>query len=332
MVASLGSLVRKALYDANTVLAATSDDSPVALTVGEQALVGRITSGVIAALTVAEVHTLLGIAALTTKGDLLGYSTVPVRLPVGSKGELLLPDTSDASGLSWQFPNGGQFAAAAHQIGRLSADSGSTTSIAGSGLLETVTEVEASSSLNSASPVGLRLSQNTATTANSDAHIITVNPLMETGANPHLICQFDIQQATNTRLFVGFAESNAIITTDTPAIAHVGLSFSTSNGDTNFQIMRDSTGASSPTRTDTGVAVGGATFIFRLWTVDSGVTFNWEIMPTGGATITASGTISTDLPATSTNMHLFIGVRTLTATLQRIRHGGAVLSLTRLPQ
>src|SRR3990167_6746389 len=48
------------LYDAQSILAAVSDNAPVAVTVGEQTLVGRITSGNITALTVAQVITLLG--------------------------------------------------------------------------------------------------------------------------------------------------------------------------------------------------------------------------------------------------------------------------------
>ena len=47
-------------FDANTILKADSDNTPVALTVAEQRIVGRITSGVIAALTAAQVNTLLG--------------------------------------------------------------------------------------------------------------------------------------------------------------------------------------------------------------------------------------------------------------------------------
>src|SRR3990167_4302947 len=49
------------LYDAQSILAAVSDNTPVAVTVGEQTLVGRITSGNITALTVAQVITLLGV-------------------------------------------------------------------------------------------------------------------------------------------------------------------------------------------------------------------------------------------------------------------------------
>jgi len=44
--------VAKATYDANTILAATSDNTPVALTVGEQTVVGRVTSGNIAAIAI----------------------------------------------------------------------------------------------------------------------------------------------------------------------------------------------------------------------------------------------------------------------------------------
>lgn len=53
--------VTKATFDANTILKADSDNTPVALTVAEQTLVGRITSGSIAALTATQVRTLLNV-------------------------------------------------------------------------------------------------------------------------------------------------------------------------------------------------------------------------------------------------------------------------------
>lgn len=49
-------------FDANTILKADSDNTPAALTVAEQRLVGRITAGVITALTAAQVRTLLNVA------------------------------------------------------------------------------------------------------------------------------------------------------------------------------------------------------------------------------------------------------------------------------
>ena len=47
---ALGSYVTKALFDAHTVLAATTDDTPAAVTIGEQQILGRVTSGSITAL------------------------------------------------------------------------------------------------------------------------------------------------------------------------------------------------------------------------------------------------------------------------------------------
>jgi hypothetical protein len=38
---------------------------------------------------------------LTTKGDTLGYSTVPARVPVGSDGQILTADSTQALGLKW---------------------------------------------------------------------------------------------------------------------------------------------------------------------------------------------------------------------------------------
>jgi hypothetical protein len=48
-------------FDANTVLAADADDTPAALTVAEQRIVGRITSGSITGLTATQVRTLVNV-------------------------------------------------------------------------------------------------------------------------------------------------------------------------------------------------------------------------------------------------------------------------------
>lgn len=53
--------VANTLFDANTILKADTDDTPAALTVPEQTLVGRITAGSIDALTATEVRTLLNV-------------------------------------------------------------------------------------------------------------------------------------------------------------------------------------------------------------------------------------------------------------------------------
>jgi len=53
--------VDKALYDANTILKADSDDTPVALTVGASTIVGRAAAGSIAALSPTQVRTIINV-------------------------------------------------------------------------------------------------------------------------------------------------------------------------------------------------------------------------------------------------------------------------------
>ena len=53
--------VMEADFNAQTILQATSDNSPNSLTVGEQTVVGRITSGNIAALTPSQIRTLINV-------------------------------------------------------------------------------------------------------------------------------------------------------------------------------------------------------------------------------------------------------------------------------
>lgn len=56
--------VLKTLFDANSILAANSDNTPAAVTVAEQTIVGRITGGNIAALSVAQLQALFASSPL----------------------------------------------------------------------------------------------------------------------------------------------------------------------------------------------------------------------------------------------------------------------------
>lgn len=76
-------VVAKALFDANTILKADTDNTPAALTVSVDSLVGRLTGGNITSLSVSDVRTLLGltdenlqdlIGAMVTGGTETGIS------------------------------------------------------------------------------------------------------------------------------------------------------------------------------------------------------------------------------------------------------------------
>jgi hypothetical protein len=78
--------VRKDTYNAQTILAAISDNVPAALTVAEQRLVGRITGGNIAALTPAQLRTLLDVLTLA--------ETLTAIPALDANGKLILTGSS----------------------------------------------------------------------------------------------------------------------------------------------------------------------------------------------------------------------------------------------
>jgi len=84
-------MVTKALFDAQSILAATADDTPAAVTVAEQTVIGRITGGNIDDLTPAQVRTLLTVPKFASevhslKGVIVDpgayYSGIGVVVPI----------------------------------------------------------------------------------------------------------------------------------------------------------------------------------------------------------------------------------------------------------
>lgn len=63
----------------------------------------------------------------TTKGDLEGFSTVAARIPIGTNGQHLEADSTQALGLKWATPAAGGGAPSAARITRTSDESNSTT-------------------------------------------------------------------------------------------------------------------------------------------------------------------------------------------------------------
>ena len=86
----------ESVYDANTILKADADDTPIALTIGASTIVGRASTGNIAALTAAQVATIVqgsidhGSIAGLTDDDHTGYA----RLAGRSGGQTLIGGTA----------------------------------------------------------------------------------------------------------------------------------------------------------------------------------------------------------------------------------------------
>ncbi len=87
--------VDKATLDANSILYAVTDDTPAALAVAASRIVGRKASGDIAALTVAEVKTLLAYVAADLS-DVVAKATVPEVIGVALGDESTAITTGNA--------------------------------------------------------------------------------------------------------------------------------------------------------------------------------------------------------------------------------------------
>lgn len=84
--------VGKALFDANTILAANTDDTPAALTVAESRVVGRVSGGSIDDLTLTQVLDMIGSA---TEGDVLYRgASAWARLAKGTAGYKLVQNAA----------------------------------------------------------------------------------------------------------------------------------------------------------------------------------------------------------------------------------------------
>lgn len=94
--------VAKTLWDANTVLYATTDDTPVALTVGASTVVGRKSSGNIVALTNAELAAILAGEVFKQAQEVNAQTGTTYTLVAGDAGKLVT--LSNASAITLTLP------------------------------------------------------------------------------------------------------------------------------------------------------------------------------------------------------------------------------------
>ena len=124
--------VTKALFDANTILVANSDDTPAALTVAASRVLGRKASGDIAAMTAAEAAVVLGAEVFKQVQEINAQTGTSYTLVAGDAGKLVT--LSNASAITLTVPQDSDATIAigtyidGYQLG-----AGQVTVVAGSG-------------------------------------------------------------------------------------------------------------------------------------------------------------------------------------------------------
>ena len=84
---------------------------------------------------------------LTTKGDLLGFSTLDARIPIGANGTLLTADSTESLGLKWAAPAASGTRGLQQIIPTSVAVGGGTATVGANGIV-TVTSATTNISIN----------------------------------------------------------------------------------------------------------------------------------------------------------------------------------------
>jgi len=163
---------------------------------------------------------------------------------------------------------------------------------------------------------GVHLRQDTTAVLNTEVFVSNAAGSGVTRPNfkPKLLFKAGLGQTTNERAFMGLvgsvAPDGAPVSSDTPAAQYVGIQYSTSRGDVNWQfVTHDGT---TQGIVNSGVAASNATLHLRMTFAPVGTNILLEILD-ADFVLLASHTFTANQPSPTTELVVFSGLRNLAA-------------------
>lgn len=135
---------------------------------------------------------------------------------------------------------------------------------------------------------------------------------------------FDTGSVTTSQRFaIGFTATltnttdvDNMVNTDNPTAAHFMVQYSTARGDTTLKISVDD--GTTQNVVDTGVSIAADTVYRFVFQFETSTSLKWTLYTGTSETSTANGTITSNLPGTSSKLAPFLAVQTLTTARRGI--------------
>jgi len=216
-------------------------------------------------------------------------------------------------------PSSGNPRSISEQWGRFSAGDDATQPY-GQGMFDSGNVVaDDNGSALVASADGLSFQQTTGVALGSNALVASAAsgsvPLV---ARPFVVVKFNLNATTNRRFFAGLSQGSGatMVSADAPATGYVGLQYSTSRGDANWQWAQDQNGGGAQVLTNSGVAVDAlAHYLILNATTSSTIV---ATITTAAGVILDQRTLSgASLPGSTTLLILSSGLENRTAGTAR---------------
>ena len=154
--------------------------------------------------------------------------------------------------------------------------------------------------------------------------------ITENSLNPKVFFKFRINPTTNMRVLMGLTGAGAVSiqTNNTPFANAEGFGLLADSAQANFQVIHND-GDASQNNEDTGIALSTGSRSFYFDVTEDGTRVDWYFWNTDqdvdGVAADASGTVTTELPVSTTDLFLNFLIYNTTAASKVLRRRSIII-------